>query len=140
MSRMADPTVGRNYHSEALLLPDGRVITMGSDPLFSDADNTKPGTFEKRIEIYSPPYLFRASAPGSTGGPESVRAGGSATFTSPDAAQVSAARLMRPSAVTHVTDVEQRSIELDLSARGDRLRVDVPEDRGLVPRAGTCCS
>ncbi len=36
--------------------------------------------------------------------------------------------------MTHVTDVEQRSIELDLSVRGDRLRVDVPEDRGLVPR------
>ena len=134
MSRMADPTVGRNYHSQALLLPDGRMITMGSDPLFSDADNTKPGRFEKRIEIWSPPYLFGGERPRVTGGPESVRAGGSATFTSPDAAKVSAARLMRPSAVTHVTDVEQRSIELDLSVRGDRLRVDVPEDRGLVPR------
>ena len=54
LSRMADPEVGRNYHAEALLLPDGRVITLGSDPLYGDADNHKPGTFEKRIEIYRP--------------------------------------------------------------------------------------
>ena len=134
MSRMADPTVGRNYHSQALLLPDGRMITMGSDPLYSDAENTKPGRFEKRIEIYSPPYLFNGERPRLTGGPESVRPGGSATFTSPDAGKVSSARLMRPSAVTHVTDVEQRSIELGLAVKGDELEVKVPEDTGLVPR------
>ena len=29
----AAPEVGRGYHSEALLLPDGRVVTLGSDPL-----------------------------------------------------------------------------------------------------------
>ncbi len=133
MKRMADPTVGRNYHSEALLLPDGRMITMGSDPLYSDADNSQPGKFEKRIEIYSPPYLFNGDRPRVTGGPTQLRAGQSATFTSPDAAKVKAARLMRPSAVTHVTDIEQRSIELDLAVQGDDLRVTVPESAGLVP-------
>ena len=51
--------MGRNYHATALLLPDGRVMTMGSDPLFADADRTKSGTFETRIEIYSPPVPVR---------------------------------------------------------------------------------
>lgn len=56
----AEPTVGRNYHSEALLLPDGRVATFGSDPLFDDKDDTRLGTFEQRIEVFTPPYLHRA--------------------------------------------------------------------------------
>lgn len=58
----AEPTVGRNYHSEALLLPDGRVATFGSDPLFDDKDNTRLGTFEQRVEVFTPPYLHRAGA------------------------------------------------------------------------------
>ena len=61
MSRMADPTVGRNYHSEALLLPDGRLITLGSDPLYGDADNTIPGTFERGSRSTRRPTSTRAS-------------------------------------------------------------------------------
>ena len=59
----ADPQVGRNYHSASMLLPDGRVMIVGSDPLFDDAAGTIPGTFEQRIEIYTPPYLFRGAQP-----------------------------------------------------------------------------
>ena len=59
---VADPLVGRNYHSGALLLPDGRVMIFGSDSLFGDKANTKPGVFEQRIEIYTPPYLYRGLA------------------------------------------------------------------------------
>ena len=51
--------MGRNYHSGSLLLPDGRVMIFGSDSLFADKANTKPGVFEQRIEIYTPPYLYR---------------------------------------------------------------------------------
>ena len=61
--------VGRNYHATALLLPDGRVMTMGSDPLFADAERTKSGTFETRLEIYSPPYLFAGDRPELTEAP-----------------------------------------------------------------------
>lgn len=48
LRRIADPLVGRNYHSSASMLSNGQIITAGSDPLFSDPKNTKPGTFEKR--------------------------------------------------------------------------------------------
>ena len=67
--------MGRDYHSEALLLPDGRVITLGSDPLYADAQNTNPGTFEKRIEIYSPPYLFQGDRPEIASGPVQIDRG-----------------------------------------------------------------
>jgi hypothetical protein len=133
LTRMADPTVGRNYHSEALLLPDGRLITLGSDPLYSDADNTKPGTFEKRIEIYSPPYLFQGDRPDIASGPVQVERGSSVWFGIPNVGTVRAARLVRPSAVTHVTDVEQRSIKLDTHRNGDGLDVTIPSSAGLVP-------
>ena len=60
-SEMYDPESGkwtimdqqvywRLYHSTALLLPDGRVAALGSNPT--------QGVYEQRIEIYSPPYLF----------------------------------------------------------------------------------
>ncbi|KAJ7222415.1 hypothetical protein GGX14DRAFT_428693 [Mycena pura] len=43
--------VARLYHSEAILLPDGRVLVTGSDP--EDGKNPE----EMRIEVYIPPYL-----------------------------------------------------------------------------------
>ncbi|MEW1696850.1 kelch motif-containing protein [Streptomyces sp. NPDC091278] len=133
----AEPTVGRNYHSEALLLPDGRVATFGSDPLFDDKDNTKLGTFEQRIEVFTPPFLHRAGAnrPVLGEGPRELDQNGRATFKTRDAGRVTKARLMRPSAVTHTTDVEQRSIELGLvkGRDGTTVTVDVPDDRTLVP-------
>ncbi|KAJ7479694.1 galactose oxidase [Mycena latifolia] len=43
--------VARLYHSEAILLPDGRVLVSGSDP----ESPTQPEEF--RIEVYIPPYL-----------------------------------------------------------------------------------
>ncbi|KAJ7785161.1 galactose oxidase [Mycena maculata] len=43
--------VARLYHSEAILLPDGRVLVSGSDP----ESPVQPEEF--RIEVYIPPYL-----------------------------------------------------------------------------------
>jgi hypothetical protein len=129
----ADSTVGRNYHSEAILLPDGRVVTMGSDPLY-DESGKGPGTFEKRIEVYSPPYLFRGARPVLSDGPEQIKRGTTARFTSPGAARITSARLVRPSAVTHVLDVDQRSVALEITpGPGGALDLSVPVTKGLVP-------
>ncbi|KIK65233.1 hypothetical protein GYMLUDRAFT_39597 [Collybiopsis luxurians FD-317 M1] len=43
--------VPRLYHSEAILLPDGRILVSGSDP------QTPGFPEEMRIEVYVPPYL-----------------------------------------------------------------------------------
>lgn len=131
----ADPTVGRNYHSEALLLPDGRVATFGSDSLYGDRANTRLGTFEQRMEVYTPPALHRSKAvrPVIGKGPEAVARGGSATYAVEGSERIAAARLMRPSAVTHTTDVEQRSIELGLKKTAGKVTVTVPKERTLVP-------
>ncbi|MCF2130029.1 kelch motif-containing protein [Strepomyces sp. STD 3.1] len=130
--RVADPLVGRNYHSGSILLPDGRLMFFGSDSLYADKANTKPGEFEQRIEIYTPPYLYRDSRPDLSGGPQTIARGESGTFTSRAASTVKKVRLIRPSASTHVTDVDQRSIALDFTADGDKLTVTVPENKNLV--------
>ncbi|MEV4190838.1 kelch motif-containing protein [Streptomyces toxytricini] len=131
----AAPTVARNYHSEALLLPDGRVAVFGSDPLFADKDNTRLGKFEHRLEVYSPPYLHRdpAARPELGAGPDTVGADGRATFGTAHPERIARARLMRPSAVTHTTDVEQRSVELGVSRGDGAVTFTVPSDPTLVP-------
>jgi hypothetical protein len=131
--RAAAPTVGRDYHSEALLLPDGRIAVFGSNPLFSDKYDSEPALFEQRIEVYTPPYLYRASRPAIDLGTIEVERGDTVKLPSADPARVKQARLMRPSAVTHATDVEQRSIELKVGRGTNAVTVSVPEDASLVP-------
>ncbi len=153
LAEAAPNEVGRNYHSTALLLPDGRVMTMGSDPLFSDEENTIPGRFETRIEIYSPPYLYAGDRPAITDAPQEITRGSSFTIST-EGAGVAEARLLRPSAVTHQTDTEQRSVALDVApaacpehdpaAHGDgscpdgccstgTVELTVPAEEGLTP-------
>lgn len=130
--RVADPLVGRNYHSGSILLPDGRVMFFGSDSLYADKGNTKPGKFEQRVEIYTPPYLYQGSRPSLSGGPKTIERGGTGTFTSQHASSIKTARLIRPSASTHVTDVDQRSIALDFTKTKNGIEVTVPKSRNLV--------
>ncbi|WP_431036371.1 galactose oxidase-like domain-containing protein [Streptomyces sp. P6-2-1] len=131
--RVADPEVGRNYHSGSLLLPDGRVLFFGSDSLYADKANSKPGTFEQRLEIYTPPYLYQGARPGLGKGPAAVERGGTARYPSKHAAAIRTARLIRPSASTHVTDVDQRSVALDVRRSAGGIEVTIPKNRNLVP-------
>lgn len=134
--QVADPLVGRNYHSGGLLLPDGRVMTFGSDSLYADKDNTKPGVFQQQIDLYTPPYLFRKSRPELTGTtPRTIPLGGTVTYGSPHASAIKKMRLIRPGSFTHVTNVEQRSIALDFTATkdGKGVTVTLPKDPSLVP-------
>lgn len=131
--RVADPAVGRNYHSGSVLLPDGRIMIFGSDSLYADRANSRPGVFEQRIEIYTPPYLYRGSRPELTAGPKRLRRGGTGMFTTSRGSTVTSAKLMRPSAVTHVTDTDQRSVELGLARTAGGISVTVPKNRALVP-------
>ncbi|MDD7969170.1 radical copper oxidase GlxA [Actinomycetospora lemnae] len=129
----ADPQVGRNYHSASLLLPDGRVMTVGSDPLFNDAAGTIPGTFEQRIEIYTPPYLFKGPQPTIAESPPTAPLGDTLTVATPDAPRIASARLLAPMASTHVTDTGQRSVALDITKRDGGVSITMPEDRTIAP-------
>ncbi|KAI1981283.1 hypothetical protein LOZ39_006609 [Ophidiomyces ophidiicola] len=56
MSVMANTTISRMYHSEAILMADGRVLVSGSDP--QDAEFPQ----EYRVEVFLPPYLLSGAA------------------------------------------------------------------------------
>ncbi|GAA3299864.1 DUF1929 domain-containing protein [Dactylosporangium vinaceum] len=129
----ADPHVGRNYHSAAILLPDGRVLTVGSDPLYRDKKNSITGQFEQRMEIYTPAYLYRDGGRPSVGnGPTDLKPGQQATYTTASR-DIATARLIRPSAATHMLNTEQRSLALDITQAQGSITVTLPTSPSLMP-------
>jgi hypothetical protein len=65
--------------------------------------------------------------------PATVAPGETMTVRTPTAARIAKARLVHPSAVTHVTDVEQRLVALEMTRGDGTLELAVPDDRNLVP-------
>jgi hypothetical protein len=133
MSAMAAPLVGRDYHAAGVLLPDGRILTEGGNPLFGNKQDTEPQIFHRQISIFSPPYLFHGPRPAITGGPAELSRGETGVFTTPQASEIGMARLIHPSSVTHVTDVQQRSIALTMRRERGALALTIPRGAGLVP-------
>jgi hypothetical protein len=122
----ADPRIGRDYHSEYLLLPDGRVAVFGSNPLSDD------NYFDTHVEVYSPPYLYAGDRPKITSTPRTMTLGTSVTIGSNQ--KIAKVRLIRPGAYTHVTDTEARSVALPITAQANgRIQVSVPTNANLLP-------
>lgn len=116
-SRLARQTVPRRYHSVALLLPDGRVLSAGStgsfphdgNPFYPRRPSTEP---EFRVEVFSPPYLFRGQRPVITEAPTSIRYGQTISVAFSRADYLNSIVLIRPGAVTHTNDMDQRCLRL----------------------------
>lgn len=118
----ADP-VGRNYHSSSLLLPDGRVAVLGSNP----ADNS----FEFRISVYSPPYLFKGQRPQVVQAPAAAKRGD--VLNLQVGGDVVSASLTAPMSSTHQTDTNARLVDLPLAGSGSTRTAQVPTNPNLVP-------
>ncbi|MBR8833706.1 MAG: DUF1929 domain-containing protein [Stigonema ocellatum SAG 48.90 = DSM 106950] len=120
------PTVnGRVYHSVALLLPDGTVMIAGGNP--------QRGTFEPRIEIYSPAYISK-TRPVIQSAPSSVGYGKQITIQTPQAGSIKWVNLIRPMATTHSLDTEQRLVDVPINSRtSSSLTVTVTSNQNLAP-------
>ena len=116
---------GRAYHSTAVLLPDGRVISAG--------DNYNGGVASDTAEIYSPPYLFKGARPAISAAPKAVKWGDKFGVKSPS--KVSRAVLMAPAATTHGYDMNQRHVELAVSSivEGVGINVVAPPSANVAP-------
>jgi hypothetical protein len=105
----------RTYHSIALLLPDGSVLSAGDD---LHEDQVRPDdTWIGNAEIYRPPYFFKGARPAIASAPGTVHWGQSFDVGSPDEPRIDHAVLMAPSATTHGADMTQRQVPLAVIAR-----------------------
>jgi hypothetical protein len=129
---IADPaTVLRNYHSGALLMPDGRVWTAGGNS--PTQPDTPPGTNQELIEIFDPPYPA-GTRPRITGCPKVVAYGDQFAVQSPNASQISAVTLLRCGTSTHAFNPDQRCVFLAFTAEtAGRLRVTAPPSGTVAP-------
>jgi hypothetical protein len=130
-------SVVRMYHSVALLLASGKVVTAsGNPPPGGDKAPWQPpqANEEMRIEVYSPPYLFADPPPTITDVAQEWRRGTSVTIGSPQAANVLWAELIRPGVTTHAFDNSQRLVDLPILSRGaSNLVVSVSTAAAVAP-------
>jgi hypothetical protein len=123
---MAPMAVDRLYHSNALLLPDGRIMVAGSNP--------RPGVNELRIEIFHPPYLFKGPRPRIELAPASATYGEAIEIEAPQADQIEEVALIRPSATTHCLNTDQRYVGLAFDMpRPGKLVANIPDNPNLIP-------
>jgi len=128
-----DPTSGfqlgpnmkyaRGYHSAAILLPDGSVI-MGGDPNGGTTPN----------ERYLPSYFFKPR-PTITGiSPTTTIAyGANFSVNTPTPGAVAEVVLMRPGAVTHGFNYNQRYVGCVFSQTDTTVDVTAPADGNFAP-------
>lgn len=125
-------TVTRNYHSTALLMPNGRVWTAGSSKNANQGDPATVG--ELRIELFLPPYDGNPGRPQITDAPQSAGYGQVFEIRCPQAAQVRRVALTRCGSVTHAFDSDQRYVGLVFQHfEGDRVRVAAPPNSRIAP-------
>ena len=119
---MASQVAGRMYHSTALLLPDGRVFSGGQS-----------GPHANTVELFSPPYLFRGARPTISSASATASRGGSIALSSGEAADVRRVALIKPGAVTHQVNTDQRHLFLTFTRSGDNLTAQLPANTTLTP-------
>ncbi len=127
----------RQYHSTAVLLPDGRVMTGGGGVC---AICMTVGYLEKNIEYFTPPYLYKkdgsgqlAARPVISTAPAGVGINANFTITSAQAANIRKVALVGLGDVTHGVDQGQRYVPLKFSASGTTLTVTGPPNGGVAP-------
>jgi hypothetical protein len=134
LSWAANSITGRDYHSGGLLLPNGSILTLGGNPLFGNAQDTEPQTFNQEIDVYYPPYFFQGTRPKVISAPKIMRLSHHYLIKVSDPDSIQYLRLMRPDNPTHVTDVNARSVAVSFTrtANGE-LRITLPASGDLLP-------
>jgi Domain of unknown function (DUF1929)/Bacterial Ig-like domain (group 1)/Kelch motif len=133
---LAANQVMRVYHSVSLLLPNGTVLhgASGDALAIQPGGGIVPVPSERNHEIFSPPYLFKGARPTITSvGSTSVSYGGTIAVTTPNAAQITAARWIRLGSVTHAFDMGQRANTLTFTRTANGLSVNVPANPNQAP-------
>jgi hypothetical protein len=121
----------RVYHSETLLLPDGRVLSLGS----GHPPNLLSETPGFNCEVYSPPYLFKNGGvrPALAAAPSKVLYGQVFPVTSVDAASITSVSMIAASSVTHTNNFTQRFLRPTFTLGANTVNITTPNDPNLCP-------
>lgn len=132
----------RTYHNSAVLLPDASILVGGHSPLpynYNRDHASSPPSFSNNFkdpsfEIFQPPYLFRGDRPEIRDAQRSINRSRFEIQT-PDARNSTLqVVLSRLPATTHVTDADQRTVELPIVRRSNgEVEVRIPQNRAVLP-------
>jgi hypothetical protein len=126
---LASMSVPRLYHSEGILLPDGRVLVSG----WGRFNGVGESTDEQNAEFFLPPYLFKGARPTISSAPSQLSYGANFTVQTANAAQIASVSLIRFGAVTHATNMSQRFLPLSFVMGSGSLTVTAPANANLAP-------
>lgn len=127
----AAASVPRNYHSVALLMPNGRVITAGSN---LDGSMGMDDVKEYRIEVFMPSYDGDANRQTIIQSPNTITYGASFTLSCSEPQKTSRVALIRCGSVTHAWDGDQRYIGLEFVLEDNNtLTVVAPPNGNIAP-------
>lgn len=132
---MGRETSHRTYHSTALLLPSGRVLSSGS----GEGGGVPYANSEFTAQLFAPPYLYNsdgsaAARPSITSAPTRLSYGQSFTVQTPNAASVTRGTLIRLSSVTHAFNMSQLIYHLTFTmSSSTSVRAVAPTSANLAP-------
>ena len=121
---MAAQAVTRAYHSTAVLLPDGRVVSAGSDTGVST---------QITYEIFSPPYLFKGARPVIQTPPTSLTYAAKFNIITANASTITRVALVKPGATTHADDFDQRYVDLTFTVGAKGIQATAPANGSQAP-------
>jgi hypothetical protein len=127
-SPAAPIAAARNYHSTAMLLPNGKVLLAGGGHYNALSD---PGEFS--AQIYSPPYLFDGPRPTITSAPAASTYGTSVNVVTPEASSIGSVNLVSLGTDTHQGDMAQHFVPLSFTVNAGSLTVQTPPNSALAP-------
>ena len=135
-TQLAAEEVDRCYHSTAVLLPDGRVLSAGGGDFFPVEGVTQenaPQDSHLNGQIFSPPYLFKGARPVITAAPAAVSYGETFQVGTAQPADIQKVTWIGLSSVTHSFNTGQRFLTLSAVPSATTLAVTAPASPGACP-------